>query len=169
MDQTNSQILRSDDTGDGDPTAMRRAGAWIGKHSIGAHHAGARPAHPLGKGRDRRTEVRKRSRPAHAARERSLLSNHNGWCDDRASLSRQLSIIQEMLRTFDTLTTAGQRYAMSKIVAFGRDQVSRACDRVSPFADLIDELDRESARWLPDFSRFVERVERLVGLLASTA
>jgi hypothetical protein len=104
----------------------------------------------------------------------TVLSNHNGWCDDYASLSRQLSVIREMVRTFDTLTTAGQRYTMSKIVGFGRDQVARACDRVSwrhqsAFADLLEKLDRESARPLPDIFRFGERVERLVGLLASTA
>jgi hypothetical protein len=106
--------------------------------------------------------------------EDSVLSKHNGWCDDHASLSRQLLVIQEMVRTFDTLTTAGQRYTMSKIVGFGRDQIERACDRVSwrnqsAIADLLEKLDRESARPLPDTFRFGERVERLVGLLASTA
>jgi hypothetical protein len=104
----------------------------------------------------------------------TVLWSHNGWCDDYPSLSWQLSVIREMLRTFDTLTTAGQRYNMTKIVAFSRDQVARACDRVSrrhqsAFVHLLEKLDRESARPLPDTFRFGERAERLVGLLASTA
>jgi len=155
MDQTNSQrSLRSDDIVDGDHMAAGRAGAWIRNHSIRAHHVGVEPAHSV--------------------RERSVPPNHNGWCDDYASLSQQLSVIQEMICTFDTLTTAGQRYNMSKIVAFGRDQVARACDRLSrrhrsALAHLLEKLDRESVRSLPDTLRFGERVERLVGVLASTA
>jgi hypothetical protein len=91
---------------------------------------------------------------------------------ERAFLSRQLSVVREMLTTLETLTIPGRHYVMQKVVGFAQDQATRASSRVSrrnrqALADSIELLKRESSRPLPDSVGFSEHADSLIALLAS--
>jgi hypothetical protein len=80
--------------------------------------------------------------------------------------------IREMLATLDTLTVAGQRHLMTKVIAFVDGQVARAIQRAghgdrSMLLEQVALLRRESDRQLPSVPAFGERAERLIALLAS--
>jgi hypothetical protein len=90
------------------------------------------------------------------------------------TLVEKLTTIRQMLETLDTLTHAGQRHLMSKVVAFVGGQVDRAIHHASPGNDHIlrEELTllkRESDRQLPSVPVFGARAESLIGLLALAA
>ena len=92
--------------------------------------------------------------------------------DDRAS--RELTVVGELLASLETLTIAGQRYAMAKIVAVAHDQVARVTPAVSArnravLGQLLDDLRREAARLLPDVGAFTRRATTLTALLAALA
>ena len=84
-----------------------------------------------------------------------------------ASPSR-LAVAREMLETLETLTNAGQRHLMAKVVTFVRGQVSAAA-RERPRAvafQLLTELQRQSERPSPDLAAFRTVAETLLALLA---
>jgi len=87
-----------------------------------------------------------------------------------AVLARPLSVIREMLGMLDTLTIAGQRHLMEKVVGF-----VEACARAAvthPNArrretvfELVVQLRKESERLVPDSLRFTAQAEKLMALL----
>ena len=80
---------------------------------------------------------------------------------------RQLPTVREMLRTLDTLTTAGQKHTMAKIVGCLRAHAaaSIAAERGAGAAAELAQLARHAERVYPDISTFVSRAEGLVLLL----
>lgn len=95
--------------------------------------------------------------------------------DDRrygepALLARQLPVIQEMLGVLDTLTIAGQRHVMEKVVSFVDTKTRAAAARMSnrdraTLFELLTQLRKESQRLVPDPLRFTRHAENLVALL----
>ena len=90
------------------------------------------------------------------------------------SLLRQLSTIQEMLASLDTLTIAGQQHVMAKVVGFIRARTGEALGRVGrnnqrTAVDLLQHLATESERRLPDVRSFGPPAESLLALLAAAA
>jgi hypothetical protein len=91
-----------------------------------------------------------------------------------SSLSRQLGIVREMLPTLDTVSAAGQKHIMGKVVAFIQAQAARACRDLSRrnqemFAELLELLTHESRRLLPDVRIFSHRAESLLAFLGAVA
>lgn len=89
-------------------------------------------------------------------------------------LRRQLGVVREMLGTLETLTAAGQRYAMDKVVACLRLHAGCGSLALGPrnahtLSQLLDELAREAQRLLPDPSQFSDRAEAMVTLMAAAA
>lgn len=89
---------------------------------------------------------------------------------ERAVLARPLSVVREMLGMLDTLTIAGQRHLMEKVVGFvelfARAAVTHPnARRREALFDLVSELRKESERLVPDALRFTERAENLIALL----
>ena len=87
-------------------------------------------------------------------------------------LSRQIATIREMLSMLDTLTAAGQRHSMSKIVGFVDQHVGRTLDRIgarngSTLTELSTWLRHESQRTLPDVATFRRRADDLLSLLVA--
>jgi hypothetical protein len=92
--------------------------------------------------------------------------------DEQAALSRQLSVIPEMLATLDTLTAAGQHHILGKVVTFIEDQVRHAIPRVgrrnqATLVELMEHLKRESHRLLPDLARVNQHATTLMTLIAA--
>ena len=92
--------------------------------------------------------------------------------DEQAVLSRQLSVIPEMLATLDTLTTAGQHHTIGKVVMFIQDQVRHAIPRLgrrnrATLAELMERLERESERQLPDLASVSRHATSLMTLIAA--
>ena len=99
--------------------------------------------------------------------------SRSGRGGDDAWFSRQLAVVPGMLATLDTLTIAGQRDVMSKVVGFIEDHAECAARGLGPrnartFADLLGHLTHESQRLVPDVRAFVERAGLLLALLAAT-
>lgn len=104
----------------------------------------------------------------------SKFRDRGGWRRDRSLFSMQRAVVEEMLSTLDTLTAAGQRYIMGKIVAFIRDHISSECGGASwrnqrMLAELLDQLAREGESLWPNPGSFSDRAQNLVALLAATA
>lgn len=86
------------------------------------------------------------------------------------TLCRQLGIIGEMLTTMDTLTTAGQRHNMDRIVAFIREKADHASLPLgrrnrAVLAELLDRLTQEAHRRSPSVAGFTRTAESLLSLL----
>jgi hypothetical protein len=86
----------------------------------------------------------------------------------------RLTTIRQMLATLDTLTFAGQRHLMGKVVAFVDGQVERAAHHAglrdrSLLLEQLTILKRESDRQLPSVPLFGERAESLLSLLTMAA
>jgi len=80
-------------------------------------------------------------------------------------MSQDIATMREMLATLETLTVAGRRHNMRKIVSF----IERLLGGARPHlvaAALLERLARESSRPHPDVRRFSETGERLLGLLS---
>ena len=82
----------------------------------------------------------------------------------------QLSTIREMLGTLDTLTMAGQRHVMTKVVSFIRENGNYWAHRIgysdgSQVGDLLGRLALEAERLAPDPRRFGQHAHNLVDLL----
>ena len=91
---------------------------------------------------------------------------------ERALLARQLSVIREMLGMLDTLTIAGQRHVMEKVVSFVDTCARAPAVRPTPghretLFELVLQLRKESERLVPDSLRFAERAEDLIALLGA--
>jgi hypothetical protein len=84
----------------------------------------------------------------------------------------RLAVAREMLVTLETLTNAGQRHLMAKVVSFIEGQVAQAPaarGRQRALAtQLLAQLRRESDRPFPEVAAFRSRAEGLIGLLAPT-
>jgi len=91
-----------------------------------------------------------------------------------ALFDEQVSVVREMFSALETCSVAGQRYVMSKVVAFMEGQTSRLFpgqgtrNRLA-LTDLVTSLRRESDRMVPDVSAFVGRAESLLCLLTTVA
>jgi len=87
------------------------------------------------------------------------------------SLADKQATIRQMLATLDTLTIAGQRHLMAKVLAFVEGQVDRAIRHTGAgnrgmLLEQLALLKRESDRPLPSVPAFGERAESLLALLA---
>jgi hypothetical protein len=86
----------------------------------------------------------------------------------------ELAVAREMIGSLETLTSAGQRHMMAKILSLLRGQVG-SCPRVGGYrnrpalSDLEDRLGQEAARLWPDVTGFSRCAESLVGLLTAVA
>lgn len=89
-------------------------------------------------------------------------------------LASNLETLREMVVSLDTLTIAGQRHLMMKVIAFLDGYVGRLLHEASHgrravLFERLTDLRRESARQLPSVRAFGERAESLLALLASGA
>jgi hypothetical protein len=89
---------------------------------------------------------------------------------ERALLEGQLSVIREMLGMLDTITIAGQRHLMEKVVTFVEPHARAAVIRPSArrrdmLFELVVQLRKESERLVPDSARFTAHAENLIALL----
>ena len=98
--------------------------------------------------------------------------------DDRfsrsPSLVEKLTTIRQMLATLETVTIAGQRHLMTKVVAFVDGQVSRAISQAGPgnrrmLLEQLMLLKGEAGRQLPSVPVFGARAENLLALLTPGA
>ncbi len=83
-----------------------------------------------------------------------------------------LTVIHEMLLMLDSLTIAGQRHLMEKVVRFVEDQLPRVRSglgrrNLSAIETLVKQLRRESDRLVPDVSAFSRGAETLLALLVA--
>ena len=70
-------------------------------------------------------------------------------------------------------TVAGQRHTMEKVVAFLRSRVGAGAFSVTPrnwreLSHIVDQLEREAQRQIPDLRFFGDRADALVVLLSAT-
>jgi hypothetical protein len=92
--------------------------------------------------------------------------------NEQTVLSRQLSVIPEMLATLGTLTTAGQRHTIGKVMTFIEDQVRHAISKVgrrnqAAVAELMEHLKQESERLHPDPASVSRHATILMTLIAA--
>lgn len=83
-----------------------------------------------------------------------------------------LTVIREMLLMLDSLTIAGQRHLMEKVVHFVQDQLPRLAGSLgrrnqSGIEAIVKQLQRESDRLMPDVSAFSRGAEALLALLVA--
>ena len=88
----------------------------------------------------------------------------------RFPLGPALDVIREMLAGLDELPTEGQRYTMTKIVAFVREHIRgsglpASFRNAASLAELLGHLTLESKRLMPDADHFNHRAGILVDLL----
>ncbi|HVT08377.1 MAG TPA: hypothetical protein VHO67_13040 [Polyangia bacterium] len=91
---------------------------------------------------------------------------------DRGSRNLPLPVIREMLLMLDSLTIAGQRHLMEKVVKFVEEEVPRTAVGLSrrnqaAVDAIIDQLRRESDRLVPDVCAFTRGAESLLALVAA--
>lgn len=89
-------------------------------------------------------------------------------------LSGQAATIREMLGVLHTLTPAGCCHSMSKVVAFVGGHARAIARRMGTgngraVFGLIQGLERESERRVPDVATFSRHAEDLLALLAAVA
>ena len=82
-----------------------------------------------------------------------------------------LDVVNELLGDLDTVTAAGRNFTMGKVVGLLRQElgaVEPALNEPQRRAMLraLDDLGRESSRWLPDPNRFVVRAHLITETLA---
>jgi hypothetical protein len=83
---------------------------------------------------------------------------------------RDCEVIREILGSLETLTAAGQRHSMGKVVAFIREQLERSPVAMNArnretVAMMLERLTHESSRpWL-DVVAVRERTEALLALV----
>jgi hypothetical protein len=83
--------------------------------------------------------------------------------------SSRFAVAREILSTLETLTNAGRRHFMAKVVVFIEGQVAAvgvSAVRRDAALESLEQLKRESARPLPDVTSFRNRADDLIGLLA---
>jgi len=94
-----------------------------------------------------------------------------GHTPQPTSLAEKLATIRQMVATLDTVTIAGQRHLMAKVLAFVGGQVERAIRHAGAgnrgmLLEQLALLKRESDRQLPSVPAFGQRAESLIALLA---
>jgi hypothetical protein len=82
----------------------------------------------------------------------------------------RLGIVELLLADLDTVTHAGQRYTMGKIVVLLQDESADSGGRLSELQRrsirrALDDLAREQDRMLPDGEAFAARVRSIAGTL----
>ena len=92
--------------------------------------------------------------------------------DEQAVLSRQRSVIPEMLARLDTLTIAGQHHVLGKVITFIEHQVRCASPLVgrrnrATLAGLMERLKQESERLFPDLPSVNRHAGTLMALIAA--
>ena len=93
--------------------------------------------------------------------------------EDRSLLNRQLRTIQEMIEDLEPQTAAGQKYSMEKVLAFLRPQIGHGALSLTTrngreLSHLVEQLEREVSRPVPDARLFGDHAEALVALLLAT-
>lgn len=83
-----------------------------------------------------------------------------------------LTVIREMLLMLDSLTIAGQRHLMEKVVRFAEEQLPRITSGVgrrnlSAVETIVNQLRRESERMVPNVVAFSRGAESLLALLVA--
>ena len=91
-----------------------------------------------------------------------------------SGLGGQAGTIREMLLGLGTLTTAGQRHSMNKIVDFLAKHVPGAGYELGrrnkeALVRLIEALRRESERPLPEIALFSHQTENILALMSAVA
>jgi uncharacterized protein YigA (DUF484 family) len=94
--------------------------------------------------------------------------------DGKSLFHRQLRVIQEMVDDLDSQIAAGQRHTMEKVAAFLRSHTGQSAFATAPrngreLSQMIDQLEREARRQVPDVRLFGDRAKVLVALLSVTA
>ena len=94
--------------------------------------------------------------------------------DGKSLFHRQLRVIQEMVDDLDSQIAAGQRHTMEKVAAFLRSHIGQGAFSATPrngreLSQMIDQLEREARRQVPDIRLFGDRAKVLVALLSVTA
>lgn len=88
--------------------------------------------------------------------------------------SSRFAVAREMLSTLETLTNAGRRHCMAKVVVFIEGEVALVAREVGQCRrdaakEFLEQLKRESSRPLPDVTRFCSRADDLISLLTPGA
>lgn len=89
---------------------------------------------------------------------------------ERGLVVQQFEVIGEMLSGLETLTAAGQRHSIGKILAFIRARL-RELDPLlgrrnrETVGDLLDQLEHEAGRPWPNLADVRQRTESLLALL----
>jgi len=91
-----------------------------------------------------------------------------------SALGGQAGTVREMLLVLGTLTTAGQRHSMNKIVDFLAKHVPGAGYQLGrrnkeALVRLIEALRRESVRPLPEIALFCHQTENVLALMSAVA
>jgi hypothetical protein len=94
--------------------------------------------------------------------------------DGKSLFHRQLRVIQEMVDDLDSQIAAGQRHTMEKVAAFLRSHIGQGAFSPTPrnareLSQMIDQLEREARRQVPDIRLFGDRAKVLVALLSVTS
>lgn len=90
------------------------------------------------------------------------------------TLADKVATVREMLARLDTVTIAGQRHLMGKVVAVVDSQAERAIHHAEPgrgraWLDDLAFLRHESDRQLPSVPAFGARADSLLSLLSMGA
>lgn len=93
--------------------------------------------------------------------------------EGKSLFHRQLRVIQEMIDDLDSQIAAGQRHTMEKVAAFLRSHIGLGAFSVNPrngreLSQMVDQLEREARRQVPDIRLFGDRAKVLVALLSVT-
>jgi hypothetical protein len=89
---------------------------------------------------------------------------------DVAQLSNRLRDIEWMVRSLDTLTLAGQRHEVVKIVGLLEGEIAdgwRSADR--GLQTVLAALRSEAKRLLPDVCSFAAQAEALIGMVGAAS
>ena len=94
--------------------------------------------------------------------------------ESKSLFQRQLRVIHEMIDDLDSQIAAGQRHTMEKVAAFLRSHTGQGAFSATPrnsreLSQMIDQLEREARRQVPDVRLFGDRAKVLVALLSVTA
>ena len=93
--------------------------------------------------------------------------------ESKSLFHRQLNVIQEMIDDLDSQIAAGQRHTMEKVAAFLRSHIGQGAFTANPrngreLSQMVDQLEREARRQVPDIRLFGDRAKVLVALLSVT-
>ena len=89
---------------------------------------------------------------------------------DAPKMSDRLGDIRWMVQTIDTLTLAGQRYELKKIVGLLEEEAIQGrshdpASRLETIESLLAAMRHEAGRLLPDVRSFAARAEFLIGVV----